>query len=347
MLIDGGVSMTIPRFLSRWWRPLLVIALVLAAVTTYALARGDGAPGGEFSASPTTSSAAESAEPTTEPSIGPGEAAGPGGGVTPPTGNAPNGTTGPKGPGPGTRITTSSTTTSRQTTTRPPKSEHWAIRWILSLGPDAPRTPIRGMEPYFLLLERKCGEALAKTKELHGENPESAVFYGAATACLAAFHQQPERWEEARRYLAIANSDGGVRGCEKRALLEWLRLIVGLHEGDPDRAFVAQEPQGFYTTIGEVMPASGKEGDQVQVKGRNLGCSFGVRVVRGTQEVSVESSDFKKNLDGSITFRAPGGFSPGPATLEIQGDETWVLGRVTFTYKAEGADSSPDSSAGG
>jgi len=69
--------------------------------------------------------------------------------------------------------------------------------------------------------------------------------------------------------------------------------------------------------------------------------------VRGTQEVSVGSSDFKKNLDGSITFRAPGGFSPGPATLEIQGDETWVLGRVTFTYKAEGADSSPDSSAGG
>ena len=45
--------MTIRRFLARWWRQLVAVLLVLAAVAGYGLARGDsgGGTGGEFSAS--------------------------------------------------------------------------------------------------------------------------------------------------------------------------------------------------------------------------------------------------------------------------------------------------------
>jgi hypothetical protein len=317
-LIDGGVSMTIPRFLSRWWRPLLAIALVLAAVTTYALARGDGAPGGEFSASPTTSSAPGAAEPTTEPGTGPDEAAGPDGGVTPPTGNGPTAPTGPKGPGRGTRTTTSSTTTSRQTTTRPPKSEHWAIRWILSLGPEGPTSPVPFIAPYLDLRDGECAEALNRV-ELDKEqlsDHQWAIYRGAATACLAAFHQQPRRWAEARRHLADAQSSSAQLNCPERVTLAWLQLVVGLHEQDPDRAFVAQEPQGFYTAVERIDPANGKAGDQVTVEGNNLDCATRVFVSRGGNEEEVPFNPDQGGRSG--TFKAPAGFSTGPVRVTLK-----------------------------
>jgi IPT/TIG domain len=334
-LIDGGVSMTIPRFLSRWWRPLLAIALVLAAVTTYALARGDGAPGGEFSASPTTSSAPGAAEPTTEPGTGPDEAAGPGGGVSPPTGNAPTGPTNSTDPSPGAKSTTGPSGTSRETTTRSSKPQHWVIRWIMSLGPEGPTSPIFFIAPYLDLRDGNCAEALNRVEldKEHLSNHQWAIYRGAATACLAAFHQQPRRWAEARRHLADAQSSSAQLNCPERVTLAWLQLVVGLHEQDPDRAFVVQKPQGFYTAVERIDPTNGKAGDQITVEGNNLDCATKVTVSRSAKQK--KELPFNPDQGGrSGTFKAPAGFSTGPVRVTLKNEgENYTIGHATFTYK--------------
>jgi hypothetical protein len=342
--------MTIRRFLTRWWRPLVGVLLVLAAVAGYGLARGGGATGGEFSASPPASSVSDSTGPTTGPGTADGR-----GGVTPPTGDTrtdSTDSTDPKGPGSGTRATASSTTTSEQTTTRPSEPKHWAIRWILSLGPEGPDSPIFYIEPYIDLRKGKCAEALTRIEQTELSDHQRAIYRGAATACLAAFHQQPQRWAEARRHLADARSSSAELNCPERVTLAWLQQIVGLHERDPDRPFVAQQPQGFYTGIEQLVPDHGPSGTQVRVEGNNVDCATRVKVVSGTGNKE-EEVPFKPDPSGrSGTFEAPAGFDAGPAKVTLRNEgENYTIGHATFTYKDEdkdkGADSSPDSSAGG
>jgi hypothetical protein len=334
--------MTIQRFLARWWRQLVAILLVMAAVVGYGLARGGGA-NGEFSASPPASSAPDPAEPTT----GSG-AAGGRGGVTASTGDAPTDPDNPDGPGTGTRVTASSTTTT-EPTTRTSRSEHWAIRWILSLGPDGPTSPIFYIEPYLRLHEHKCAEALATVdaNDYFEHRRSGAVYRGAATACLAAFHQQPQRWIEARRSLAAAQSSTEDLNCPERVTLAWLQQVVGFHEQDPDRTFVAQEPQGFYTGIERLDPDHGPPGKQVRVKGSNLHCANEIEVTQaGSKPKNIPVTH---DPSGSLTFTAPDGFSPGQAKVTLLNTkEIYTIGDATFTYdEAGGAGSSPDSSAGG
>ena len=332
-----------PRFLARWWRQLLAVLLVLTALTGYALARGGGTTGGEFGASPTASSTPDAAEPTTDQ-----DAAGGRGGVTPPTGGTP---VDPDGPGPGTGGTAGSTTSSRRTTTTSTsRSQHWAIRWILSLGPKGPDSPIFYIDPYLRLRERACDEALASVDSypdyFDQHSRAAAVYRGAATACLAAFHQQPQRWAEARQHLTIASSSGQPLNCPERATLVWLQLVVELHEQDPQRPFVAEQPHGSYTNVVGLVPDHGQEGDTVRVEGSNLDCTSAVEVSNGDHK---ETPTITRGPGGrSLTFTAPGGFKSGQVKVTLlNNSENYTIGEASFTYDDETASSTPDSSAGG
>jgi hypothetical protein len=333
-----------PRFLARWWRQLLAVLLVLATLTGYALARGSGTAGGAFSASPTASSTPDAAEPATGPDVAGGR-----GGVTPPTGGTP---VDPGGPHPGTGGTAGSTTSSRRaTTTSTSRSQHWAIRWILSLGPKGPDSPIFYIEPYLRLRERACDAALASVDSypdyFDAHSRSAAVYRGAATACLAAFHQQPQRWAEARQHLTIASSSGQPLNCPERATLVWLERIVELHEQDPQRPFVLEESQGSYINVARLVPDHGGEGDEVRVEGSNLDCTRSVEVSRGGGDPKYAT--FTHGPGGqSLTFTAPGGFSPGRVTVAfLNNDENYTVGEASFTYDDETASSTPGPSAGG
>ena len=336
--------MTIPKFLARRWRQVVAVLLVIAAIVGYGLARGGGVTGGEFSASPPASSLSDPSGSTNEQITEPGAATS-NSGMTSPTGDA---ATDPDGPGPGTGVTAGSTTTTRESTTRPSRSKHWTIRWILSLGPGGPTSPIFYIEPYLRLRERKCDEALAivDANDYFDHRRAGAVYRGAATACLAAFHEQPQRWAEARRYLADARSSSEELNCPERATLAWLQQVVDLHEQDPDRTFVAQQPQGFYTGIERLDPDHGHKGDQVQVKGNNLDCTNEIAVTQAGSKP--ENIPVTHDSSGTITFTAPGGFNPGQAKVTLLNTkENYTIGDITFIYEAEGAGSSPGSSAGG
>ena len=195
--------------------------------------------------------------------------------------------------------------------------------------------------------EHKCAEALATVdaNDYFDHRRAGAVYRGAATACLAAFHQQPQRWIEARRSLAAAQSSTEDLNCPERVTLAWLEQVVGLHEQDPDRPFVAQEPQGFYTGIERLDPDHGPKGKQVRVKGSNLDCANEIAVTQAGSKL--ENIPVTHDPSGSLTFTAPGGFNPGQAKVTLLNtNENYTIGEATFTYEAGGADSTPGSSAG-
>jgi hypothetical protein len=213
------------------------------------------------------------------------------------------------------------------------------IQWVLSLGPDAPRSPIITLEPYLLLLDRKCDEALASAEQFSESDPRGAVYRGAANACLAAFHGQPQRWAAARRQLATALAGSGTLQCAERATLEWVEAIVGLHDEDRTRTFVPEAPQGFYSGIERLVPDHGPAGTEVRVEGTNLHCVGEVTVEQGTLERSVML--FHDPGGHSASFIAPPDLAPGRAEIVFHGDvDPWVMGRATYTYDAGSADAS-------
>ena len=116
--------------------------------------------------------------------------------------------------------------------------------------------------------------------------------------------------------------------------------MVGLHEQDPDRTFVAQQPQGVYAGIERLVPASGSAGEQVRVEGSNLDCVSSVSVDRKSDSKDAAYPPYTVDPSGRrLTFTAPDGFDPGPVDVTFDGNETYVVGRATFTYE--------DSSVGG
>jgi hypothetical protein len=213
------------------------------------------------------------------------------------------------------------------------------VEWVLSLGPDAPRSPIITLEPYLLLLDRKCDEALASAEAISESNPAGAVYRGASNACLAAFGGQPQRWAAARRHLTTALAASGQLQCAERATLEWLEAVVGLHDEDRTRAFVAQAPQGFYSSIEPLEPDHGPAGAEVLVKGTNLDCVDEVSLVQGN--VDERARLFPDAGGGTASFTVPEGLAPGRAEAVFRSDLPWGMGRATFTYEAGTAGSPP------
>ena len=175
------------------------------------------------------------------------------------------------------------------------------VKWVLSLGPDAPTTPAIEIEPYLWLLKRDCAGALRSADRVFGnqDDPRGAVYRGAANACLAAFHGQPQRWAPARRQLAIALAGSANLRCAERTTLAWLESVVGLHDEDRARGAV------------------------------------GVRIEQGTQS---ELADLIPDPGGGgASFTVPEGLAPGAAEVVVLGYiDDWQMGRVAFTYEAGG-----------
>ena len=211
------------------------------------------------------------------------------------------------------------------------------VKWVLSLGPDAPTTPAIEIEPYLSLLKRDCAGALRSADRVFGnqDDPRGAVYRGAANACLAAFHGQPQRWAPARRQLAIALAGSAKLRCAEQTTLAWLESVVGLHDEDRTRGFEAQAPQGFYSQVERLEPDHGTAGQEVRVEGTNLQCAIGVRIEQGTQS---ELADLIPDPGGGgASFTVPEGLAPGAAEVVVLGYiDDWQMGRVAFTYEAGG-----------
>ena len=268
-----------PRW-HRWSRPVLALLLVMIALTGYGLARRGGASGQGPGAPPTSG--------PVDPTVAPGASGGQDG-ATPPT--AP-GSTGPgRQPPPGGTAGSTATTgadptaTTRETTTRPPRSKNWVVKWVLSLGPDAPTTPAIEIEPYLSLLERDCAGALQSADRVFGnqDDPRGAVYRGAANACLAAFQGQPQRWAPARRQLASPSPAAPTCAVpSSRRWSGWSRSSGCTTRTGP-RVRGAGAAGVLQPGRDRLEPDHGAAGQEVRVVGTNLQCASGVRVEQKTR----------------------------------------------------------------
>jgi hypothetical protein len=145
-----------------------------------------------------------SAEPNTPPAA---EGGGPGAGNGPETGNDPE-TGNEPGAGSG----------ENENTSGQPSGPR-VIAWIGELGPLGGAGPHHGRErAYPSLVQGECDQVLPILHTI--PEPSRSVYEGAASACLAAFHNQPQLWSRAQAALTTVGSQTS-QDCFDKPVHSW------------------------------------------------------------------------------------------------------------------------------
>jgi hypothetical protein len=215
--------------------------------------------------------------------------------------------------------------------------------WILGLGPSAPTGP-SAFRAHRLLVEGDCQGLLERFDPDHPERlslgeASVSLYRGAAAACLAAFHDERDRWAEAER--AAAAGGVGDGGCLDRAVSALLADLLAAHRDDPDARFERSTDPSTASAapcpaLSEVVPAAGPPGTQVRLRGEHLEQEdLRVHVYDGNGLVdevvpTAAGGDLLVTIDGLA----------GPATvcLALHATPDWYAAGVTFEVLAAGQD---------
>lgn len=212
----------------------------------------------------------------------------------------------PAPPAPGTRIepppenTTTPATTGNEN--QPPGTK--VIQWIIDFGPLGPkgvRTDDR--RPFAALAAGDCERVLKRTGKL--PEPTRSLYEGAASACLAAFHHQPDRWPRAYEALAVVRPHLPRLDCLDRAVYQLLDSMTELHRQYPDAVLTkdSDEQQGGKLScprIVRLVPDHGPRqgGYPVRVVGVNLPPTVGIHF--GDHYITV---DTEHGMQAVVTAR--------------------------------------------
>ncbi len=106
------------------------------------------------------------------------------------------------------------------------------VAWIKDLGPLG-----GGSGPsdaaFSSIVNDKCTAAITWAKDL--SEPVRSLYEGTGSACLAAFHGQPQRWSRAEAALVTVTSRRASLDCFGQATFLLLKQLVDLHRTDPNR----------------------------------------------------------------------------------------------------------------
>jgi hypothetical protein len=124
---------------------------------------------------------------------------------------------------------------------------------------------------YKALAEGRCTDALAISGRL--ARPWRPLYRGAARACLAAFANRADLWDEATRN-RDAVDPGAAGECFQKDVYRLLNDLVKAYRENPARSFVRQ-PAGTVAAstcprILTITPDHGRRGHQVRLTGANL-----------------------------------------------------------------------------
>jgi hypothetical protein len=226
----------------------------------------------------------------------------------------------------------------QQTSEAPRRS---VFAWILGLGPSAPTGP-SAFRAYRLLAEGDCQGLLDRFDPDHPErlslaDASATLYRGAAAACLAAFHDEVDRWADAEQAASTAGVGDG--GCLDRAVSALLADLLAAHRDDPDARFErSSDPSAASAppcpTLLEVVPAAGPPGTDVRLRGEHLG-QEGLRVdvydhngLVGELVPTVTDRELVVTIDGSA--------APGTVCLALHATPDWYADGVTFEVLAAG-----------
>lgn len=155
------------------------------------------------------------------------------------------------------------------------------IRWISVFGPLGPKWRANEeRRPFATLAAGRCDNVLDRTGDL--PEPTRSLYEGAASACLAAFHDQPKRWERAYEALAIVQPQTSRLNCLDRAVYQILESMTELHHQYPE-ARLTKESSEHSTEpacpqIVKLIPDHGPRqgGYPVRLVGNNLPPTAGI-----------------------------------------------------------------------
>gem|GEM_PF-7051066 len=149
------------------------------------------------------------------------------------------------------------------------------IAWIGELGPTGGAGGELGDEAsaYFDLAGGDCDHVLSNLDNL--DEPSRSVYEGAASACLAAFHNRPQLWPRAQAALTTLGSQTSRLDCLDTPVHKLLQSLMEVHRQDPDAQFVTtfgsgEEPR--CPRLLELIPDHGPRqgGYSVRLIGENL-----------------------------------------------------------------------------
>lgn len=251
----------------------------------------------------------------------------------------------------GTTLTTPEGTA--QGTTQPPKKKN-LVTWLLALGPSAPAIPTE-FAIYEKLESRQCDSISQDDLSGGWDNGTASaaarVYRGAASACRAAFHGQPNLWAAAEEALGQAGSQTSNLACIDLAVLDLLRQLVKLHRSNPEGEFEVGSPAGGgisgpCPTLSRLDPDRGPQGTEVKISGANLSRLEQVEVAYDSDwgsEFFYPGTDFPKSGD-SIAITIPiVDDAPSACIILRTGPGNWDIAGKRFQFDLPAA--SPDSSA--
>ena len=218
-----------------------------------------------------------SAEPNTPPAA---EGGGPGAGNGPETGNDPE-TGNEPGAGSG----------ENENTSGQPSGPR-VIAWIGELGPLGGAGPHHGRErAYPSLVQGECDQVLPILHTI--PEPSRSVYEGAASACLAAFHNQPQLWSRAQAALTTVGSQTS-QDCFDKPVHQLLQSLVEVHRQDPGAQFVTRFGSGSAPPcprVLELIPDHGPRegGYQIRLIGVSLPPMAGIHF--GETYLTVNTND--------------------------------------------------------
>jgi hypothetical protein len=215
--------------------------------------------------------------------------------------------------------------------------------WILGLGPSAPTGP-SAFRAYRLLVEGDCQGLLERFDPDHPERlslvaASASLYRGAAAACLAAFHDERDRWAEAEE--AAAAGGVGDGGCLDRAVSALLADLLAAHRDDPEAGFERSTDPSTATaapcpTLSEVVPAAGPPGTEVRLRGKHLEQGdLRVHVYDGSGLVDEVVPTV---TDGDLLMTVDGLTGPATVCLALHATPDWYAAGVTFEVLAAGQD---------
>jgi hypothetical protein len=237
----------------------------------------------------------------------------------------------------------------QQGTSEAPRRSVFA--WILGLGPSAPTGP-SAFRAYRLLAEGDCQGLLDRFDPDHPErlslaDASATLYRGAAAACLAAFHDEVERWADAEQAASAAGVGDG--GCLDRAVSALLADLLAAHRDDPAARFErSSDPTAASAppcpTLLEVVPAAGPPGTDVRLRGEHL-AQEGLRVdIYDHNGLVVEV--VPTVTDRELVVTVDGSAAPGTVCLALHATPDWYADGVTFEVLAEGQET-PGPGSGG
>ena len=159
------------------------------------------------------------------------------------------------------------------------------IAWLSDLGPlggGAGGPDDENGKPYFSLVYDDCEHVLDNVRS---PEPTKSLYEGAASACLAAFHNRPDLWVRAEIALTALQSQTSNLDCPDMRVYQFLQSIVVAHRQDPDARFVKSKTENGENCphLYDLDPKSGppRGGYEVRLVGVNLpprvGIHFGDR----------------------------------------------------------------------